>query len=303
MKLSSTLHLSTPELLNGEQISAFTKDGYLILPSFLSPSLVTTLKEEVDYWVDQGLRAQSIEYCCQMRRDKPPVIEMELGEHGWLISYPPLMAILTQLMGAKFAFHHLHSSRSDAGAPDKNWHHDYEQYPQTNRYQTMIHVFHYLDGLNGTIGDLVLLPGSQRIVAEKNAFGGFGAKPLPGELVIENLPLGSTVIINSALFHTRRAKPGGEGNPRYLVDCSYCQAGVRWPVVKPYWRQMLACARDLGLARDQWHDLFSEKHFYDPYGFMAAFKEINRGSLMEQLMPDCLETTTEMSRNSQPGDP
>ena len=285
------------ESLNSEQVNAFAKDGYLILPSFLPLNLVETLKGEVDYWLDEGLREQSIEYCYRMQRDKPPLIEMELGEHGWLITYPPLMAILTQLIGPAFAFHHLHSSRNNAGSPDKDWHHDYEQYPQTNRSQMMIHVFHYLAGLNGTIGNLVVLPGSQVIVASKNTFQRFSAMPLPGEIVIDNLPLGSTVIIQSSLFHARRAKPGGEGTPRYLIDCCYCQAGVRWPAVKPYWRKMLACARDLGLARGRWHDMFSERHFYDPYAYIAAFKEINQGSLLEQLIPNCLENTEEMKKS------
>ena len=305
MKLSPISYTSTStpeEPLNAKQINTFLKDGYLILNSFLPPSLVTTLKKEVDHWVDEGLRQQSIEYCRQQRLDKPPVIEMELGEHGWLITHPPLMAILVQLLGANFAFHHIHSSRHDFGSLDKNWHHDYEQYPQTNRSKVMIHVFHYLDGLNGTIGDLILLPGSQTIVAEKNAFERFGTMSLPGEIVIDNLPLGSTVIIQSSLFHARRAQPGGKEKPRYLIDCSYCQGGVRWPVVKPYWRQMLACACQLGLGRDRWDDIFSERHFYDPYPQMKAFEEINQGSLIERLMLDSLESTVRIKNNSSLGE-
>ncbi|NES86630.1 MAG: phytanoyl-CoA dioxygenase family protein [Moorea sp. SIO2B7] len=272
--------------LSQKQVDSFHQKGYLILPSFIPPNLVEMLKKETDYWVDEGWRDKSIEYCREMRRDKPSLIELELGEHGWLITYPPLMKILTQLMGDGFAFHHLHSNRNISGSPDKNWHHDYEQYPQSNRFHMMIHVFHYLDGLNGTIGDLVVLPGSHTIIAEKKAFEGFGTMSLSGEIVIDNLPSGSTVIIQSSLFHARRAKPGGEGKPRYLIDCSYCETGIRWPVVKPYWQKMLTCAKNLGLARDQWDDIFSERHFYDPYIYKTAFEKINQGSLMERLIPD-----------------
>lgn len=277
------------EPLNARQISEFAECGYLVLPSFLPTKLVASLKREVDRWVDEGLRDQSIACCRSQTRQPPPVMELELGEHGWLISHPPLMAILTQLMGSTFAFHHLHSDRHVSGSADKNWHHDYEQYPQTNRSHMMIHVFHYLNGLNGTIGDLVVLPGSQGIVAERKAFNYFGTMSLPGEVVINDLPPGSTVIIQSSIFHARRAKPGGEGEPRYLVDCSYCQGGVRWPVVKPYWRSMLARTRALGLDRDQWHDLFAERHFYDPYDDMATFKQINQGSLFEHLVSNQVE--------------
>ena len=287
--VSSLLTSLVAEPLNATQLSAFADRGYLVLSSFLPSELVATLKPEVDRWVDGGLLDEATAYCLKGLRQPPPVMELELGEHGWLIGYPPLMAILAQLMGPIFAFHHLHSSRHDSGSADKNWHHDYEQYPQTNRSHMMVHVFHYLDGLNGTIGDLVVLPGSQQIVAEKNALSRFGAMPLPGEVAIENLPPGSTVIIHSGVFHARRAKAGGEGQPRYLIDCAYCQGGVRWPVVKPYWQQMLARARALGLDRGQWHDLFAERHFYDPYDQMVPFKQINQGSLLERLMPALME--------------
>ena len=295
IEASLSLSCSEAVCLNSEQISAFSEDGYLVLPSFLSIEFVETLKREVDRWVDEGLRDRSIAYCHNKTRQPPPLMELELGEHGWLISYPPLMTILTQLMGPVFAFHHLHSSRHDPGCGNKDWHHDYEQYPQTNRSHIMVHVFHYLNGLNGTIGDLVLLPGSQRVIAEKNALSCFGAASLPGEVVIDNLPPGSTVIIHSALFHTRRAKAGGEGQPRYLIDCAYCQAGVRWPVVKPFWQDMLARARELGLDRGQWQALFAEQHFYDPYDSLALFQQINQGSLFEHLIPELAPVSSRLS--------
>lgn len=270
--------------LNTRQISAFAEHGYLVLPSFLPTKLVETLKREVDHWVDERLREQSIACCHSQTRQPPPLMELELTEHGWLISHPPLMSILTQLMGSTFAFHHLHSDRHNSGSRDKNWHHDYEQYPQTNRSHMMIHVFHYLNGLNRTIGNLVLLPGSQSIVAERKALSCLGTMSLPGEVVINDLPPGSSVIIQSSLLHARRAQPGGEGQPRYFIDCSYCQGGVRWPADRSYWRHMLSRARALGLDRGQWHNLFDERHFYDPYDGMSAFKQINQGSLLEQLV-------------------
>eukprot|EP01052_Picozoa_sp_SAG31_P017273 SAG31_NODE_1174_length_9538_cov_3.152453_14_plen_183_part_00 len=53
---------------------------------------------------------------------------------------------------------------------------------------------------------------------------------LPGSKTFNNLPRGSAVICHSALVHGRRAKPGGDGHPRYFVDISYCQPGkYSWP--------------------------------------------------------------------------
>ncbi|MEJ3744820.1 phytanoyl-CoA dioxygenase family protein [Actinomycetes bacterium KLBMP 9797] len=247
-------------------VAEFHRSGYLILPGFLPADLVGRMRPEVDRWVDEGLRARSI--ACSVDPDThglPPVLELELPAHGDLITHPPLLAVLAQLMGPRFAFHHLHSDRQEPDRPGKAWHHDYEQRPQTDRTHMMIHTLHYLDGLDSETAHLVVLPGSHREVAEKDARADRGTDPLPGELVIDRLPPGSTVVLHSALFHARRALPGGQGRDRYFVDASYCQVGTRWPQVKPYWRYALRRAHERGLGA-QWPDLFAERHFseYEP---------------------------------------
>jgi hypothetical protein len=164
-----------------------------------------------------------------------------------------------------------------------SWHHDYEQHPQTNRSHGMVHTFWYLNGLDGTIGDLLVLPGTHRLVMERNAYSHFGYAPLPGERVIDRLPPGTAVIVHSALLHARRAKPGGEGRPRYFIDCSYCQAGVRWPGT---WnlRDQFPRARALGLDRGGRHaHLFDEATFFDAAAAQERFKALNRGSLAPLL--------------------
>ena len=241
----------------------FHDSGYLPLPAFLSDAFVDELREEVDVWVDSGLRAASIACTKASSLEPPPVMEIDMDAHGRLASHPPLLAILAQLLGPDFAFHHMHSDRHSPGMTSKEWHHDYEQSPQRSRSHVMVHVLHYLSGLNGTVGDLVVLPGSQHIVAEKNALAWMGTKRVAGEVRIDDLPPGSTVLVNSALFHARRARPGGDCD-RYFVDASYCQCGVQWPVVKPFWRKMLAEARALGLDRDEFPMLFDERSFCAP---------------------------------------
>ena len=251
--------------LDDEQVASFAQRGYLVLPSLLAQATVTKLKHEVDRWVDTGLREASIARCTQpTSRNPPDVMELELDGHGSLIGHPPLMAILEQLVGPRFAFHHMHSIRQDPGLAGKEWHHDYEQEPQSNRSHVMVHVFHYLSGLDGTVGDLVLLPGSHRIVADKHALSDAGTDHLHGEVVLDDLAPGSTVIVHSALFHARRAQPAREMDARYFIDVSYCQVGAVWPAVKPYWVGMLARARELGLDRGTWPELFDERHFYEP---------------------------------------
>lgn len=246
-----------------EQLDRFARLGYLILPGFLPTDLVSRLRGEADRWVDTGLRARSIAACLDPDVNGiPPVLELELPAHGELIGHEPLLQVLSALMGPDFVFHHLHSDRQRPDVPGKPWHHDYEQRPQTDRAHAMIHTLHYLDGLDAGTSSLVVLPGSHLEVAEKDARAGLGTAELPGEVVIDHLPPGSTVVLHSALFHARRALPGGQrGKDRYFVDASYCQVGPAWLPVKPYWRHLLRRAQELGLDHGTWPELFEERHF------------------------------------------
>lgn len=179
----------------------------------------------------------------------------DLPAIGRLVWHPGIMSVLDQLMAAwrpraewtlsdsvpeelpyddaaarrRYVFHHVNAARHDAGTRGLPWHHDYDQYPQTNRSHLMVHVLLYLNGLNGSIGDLLLTPGTQRSIASKRALWDMGWADLPGTVVIDDLPPGSAVFMQSAMFHARRPKPGGYDEPRYFLDLSYCQTGVRWP--------------------------------------------------------------------------
>ncbi|MFJ6659542.1 phytanoyl-CoA dioxygenase family protein [Streptomyces sp. NPDC091377] len=242
----------------------FADDGFLVLPGFLPGALVDRLVPEVDDWVETGRRRRSIDACVRTGAPPPRTVELELEAHGELAVHPPLMDLLSspELLGGSFVFHHLHSDRRPAGGPGKSWHHDYEQRPQRDRRSPMVHALHYIGGLQPELGGLAVLPGSHREVAEKDARSHLGTSVLPGEVVIDNLPPGSTVVLHSALFHTRRAAvlPPDRAARRYLIDGSYCRTGTLWPPVKPYWRQVLAVARARGLDAGR-PELFSERHF------------------------------------------
>lgn len=110
-----------------------------------------------------------------------------------------------------------------------------------------------------------MLPGSHLEPMSKTARAHLGTDELPGEVLVDRLPPGSTVLLHSALFHARRPAPEGSGRPRYMIDTSYCQTGARWRPVKPYWRHMLRRARELELDGGGWPELFSERHFTE-YG-------------------------------------
>ncbi len=202
---------------------------------------------------------------------------------GGLTSHPPIINRLRALMGERFAMHHIHSARHEAGNGGVNWHQDYEQYPQTNRSHIMVHVFYYLSGLNGTVGDLLVLPRSQNVVVPNGGMGLFGTQDLPGSLVVDKLTPGSAIIVHSALWHARRPKPGGEDHPRYFIDVSYCQHGVLWPAY-PRIDEINSKALELGLGRDGTCDfLYDSTQFFNRRELDEAFKERNKGSIALQM--------------------
>jgi ectoine hydroxylase-related dioxygenase (phytanoyl-CoA dioxygenase family) len=207
--------------MNDTELTSFANAGFLVLPGFLSESQRAALKAEADQYVEAWRDENN-------HKMRPCAMDYEACTR--LATEPRLMTCLDAIMGKQFALHHLHVARHKVGDPGVTWHHDYEQVPQTNRKHIMVHVFFYLSKLNGTIGDLLLIPGSHKTVVDRGAIGDvFGFESLPGMVVINEAPAGTAVIVHSAIWHARRPKPGGNDLPRCFIDISYCQAGVTWP--------------------------------------------------------------------------
>jgi hypothetical protein len=260
----------TAAALSPEQEEFFHREGYVVLPSFFDPEHNGRLLAEVDELM-------------QHRAAKDHRLIVSYPEMGRLTSHPPIIERLQQLMGPRFAMHHIHSTRHDPGDKGVNWHQDYEQVPQLNRSHIMVHVFYYLNGLDGTVGDLLVLPKSQNLVVPNGGIGLFGTQDLPGSIVVDDMPPGSAVIVHSAVWHARRPKPGGEGHPRYFIDVSYCQHGPLWPGYHKV-VEINQMALEMGHGRDGQYDwLYDTSQFFDRRVVGEAFKERNEGSVALQL--------------------
>tara|TARA_B100000809_G_scaffold219644_1_gene226929 strand:+ start:551 stop:1363 length:813 start_codon:yes stop_codon:yes gene_type:complete len=248
----------------------FHREGYLVLPGLIDADYNARLMTELD------------ELIIHREADDRHML-VTYPEMGHLTCHAPIIERLQLLLGPRFAMHHIHSARQDAGNRGVRWHQDYEQFPQTNRSHIMVHVFYYLNGLNGTIGDLLVLPQSQNIVISNGGLGLFGTEDLPGSLCVDDLPPGSAIIVHSALWHARRPKPGGENHPRYFIDISYCQHGVLWPAY-PKIEQINDKALELGLGQDgNYEFLYDSTQFFNRGDYDAAFQERNEGSIALQM--------------------
>ena len=255
--------------LSAQQTDDFQRDGYVVLEGFLAPGYNERLIAEVD------------ELMADRANGAKPLLT-SYREMGLLTSHPPMMAMIESLMGPRFAMHHIHSARHDAGERGVHWHQDYEQEPHTNRSHVMVHVFYYLNGLNGEIGDLLVLPGSQTVVVE-TSLALFGTEDLPGSVCVDRLPPGSAVIVHSAVWHARRAKPGGEQRGRYFIDVSYCQHGVLWPAygtVEEVNREALRQGFDRG---GRYRHVYDSTRFFDRRPLKRRFDERNEGSMLLRL--------------------
>jgi hypothetical protein len=249
----------------------FRKLGYVIKPGMLEAARAAAVAAEIDRYVEieprfDGRNIARYDRLCDL------IVDAET------------LAIADDLMGGTaFTFHHCHAARHDPGLAGIAWHHDYEQIPQTNRSHVQLHVLHYLDGLNGTVGDLLLLPKSHRAVMRRDALSFLGAEEIPGTIVVNDIPPGTVIFAHSALVHARRAQPGGRGR-RYFIDISFVQEGVQWPSYgREGWRDVLA-GMDAKHHQAQRPKLFDASAFFDIADAVARVKG-SAGSLA-MLLPE-----------------
>jgi hypothetical protein len=253
------------------EIERFNEEGYLAFEGLLDSAHCKRLADDVD-----RLEAD------RQIKDAPPRI-ITYRELGLLTSEPKIMDRVEDLMETTFALHHIHATRQGPGTRASRWHQDYVQHPQTNRSHLMVHVFFYLNGLNGEVGDLLVLPTSHKTVTSNNAFGLFDTEDLPGSLTFNNLAPGSAVIVHSALQHARRPKPGGGNNPRYFIDSSYCQTGILWPAYRNL-AEINQTALEMGLDRQgRYAFVYDTGNFFARRDYSEILEEKNQGSLALHL--------------------
>lgn len=259
--------------LSQRQLDTFDTDGYLVFESYFDSQHNQRVKDDIDRMMSNGIRPN----------DHHEILT-NYPELGLLTSEPGIIERVQQLMGGtRFTHHHIHARWQAEGERGEPWHHDYEQLPQTNRSHLMVHVFIYLDGLNGEIGDLLLLPGSHKQTMDRRALYNFGYADLPGSVTMDDLAPGSIVILHSAILHARRPKPGGSSYRRYFVDTSYCQNGILWCGINDI-DALNRIALERGYDRDgRYPWLYDSSQFYDGRKVWQELKEKNTGSLALKL--------------------
>ena len=153
------MQVTEQRMVTDQQRQQFAEEGWLAFPGLVDPELTRSLKAATDSYIDSWQQAGG----------RPNALAFE--ELARLATWPTMMGLVEGLLGPNFAVHHHHVARHEAGDHGVSWHQDYEQVPQTNRSHDMVHVFYYLDGLNGTIRDLMFVPRSHKSVISRRALG------------------------------------------------------------------------------------------------------------------------------------
>ena len=124
-----------------------------------------------------------------------------------------------------------------------------------------------MEGLNGEVGDLLLVPRSHKAVMDRSALNLFGTADLPGTLVLDDLPPGTMVLVHSAVAHARRPKPGS--TVRYFTNVGYNSTPTaadprKWPAYRTLEEmdEINAVALQQGHGRQELDFLFDHRKVF-----------------------------------------
>ena len=199
----------------GEQIQYIEVDGYLVLPSLLSPDHVKSLKAET-----AKLKTTAVDYSVHQR--VCPNIQFSGGKITELIAHPPTITFLRELFGEEIVMMTYSYARSEPGHPGISLHTDGQPYGsrifgQEGSSPWMVRVLYYLDDLTPDISPFRVVPRSHLCMhADANPYLRYESHP---EEVVVTARAGSAVLINHRVFHGNRPNTGG--HPREMLAIAY----------------------------------------------------------------------------------
>lgn len=238
-----------------DELNNFKKEGFLIFENVINVNKQNQLKKTIDELNKNDVKI------------KDPILIDDLSK---IVIDEKLNHVIRKIMDdSNYHFHHLHAACHKPGMPSLGWHHDYEQYDERDNKKIMVHVFLYINGLNGEIGDLLLIPSSHTKKLKRYEYS---SKPLDcfeNCKIVNNIPEGSVIIINSKLIHARKAKSGGELSSRYFIDLSFCQSGVKWP---PY-RESNDSKNILPFLKEKYSNNKMSEFLFDHLAFELSLKD------------------------------
>jgi len=156
-------------MLTTEQIEAYRRDGYLVIPRLIQGEQLARLRALTDQIVAEarGVAANDDLYDLEpshsatlprVRRLKPAIFKRYAFFHA-LARDPAITSVLSQLLGPAIRMHggKLNMKSAGYGSPVE-WHQDWAFYPHTN--DDVLATGIYLDDCGENNGPLMVLPGT-----------------------------------------------------------------------------------------------------------------------------------------------
>jgi hypothetical protein len=199
-----------------EQIRHLEVEGYVVLPSILTPDVIGRLKSEL---ADAEMGHTSYSEYQTRSVTQPQWLSQAAAE---LIGYPPMIEFLTDLMGPEIVFTRGFFQRTLPGSPGISMHTDGQPHGSNlfgyeGSCPRLLRVLYYLDELTPERAPFRLIPRSHlSFHADASPYVRYKSHPEEITLVC---PAGSAVVVPSLLLHA--SHPNKDPQPRELIQLGY----------------------------------------------------------------------------------
>lgn len=224
-----------------QQIRHLEVEGYVVLPSILDGERIARIKREL---ADAEMAHTSYSEAQTRSTTQPQWVSRAVAE---LIGYPPMIDLLTDLLGEDIVFTRGFFQRTLPGSPGISIHtdgqpHGSDLFGYEGSCPRLLRVLYYLDDLTPDRAPFRLIARSHlSFHAQASPYVRYQSHP---EEITITAPAGSAVVVPSMLLHG--SHPNKDDQPRELVQLGYrpAWAGPVQPV-EEWDPQLVADAPDI----------------------------------------------------------
>ena len=158
----------TPKRLTLEQKSSYERDGFIAIPSLVSPQWIERLVAAMDEFVERSRELTEsnavIDIDTDHSAEEPRLRRLtspaDLHDTFWeFVSQSVLVDVVEDLLGSDVKFHHSKLNfKAPRGGEEVRWHQDIQFWPHTNYSPLTIGVF--LTDVESNMGNVGFIPGS-----------------------------------------------------------------------------------------------------------------------------------------------
>lgn len=204
------------DFTHAELIRHIEVEGYAILPKILDDALITKLKAEL---ADAEMIHKSYSTYQTYAVEQPQWISKTAAN---LIAHPPMIELLTKLMGHDIVFTRGFFQRTHPGSPGISMHTDGQPHGSNlfgyeGSAPRLLRVLYYLDDLTRARAPFRVIPRSH-ISFHAEASPYIRYKHHPEEITL-CVPRGSAIVMPAMMFHGTH--PNTDTQPRELLQYGY----------------------------------------------------------------------------------